>query len=191
METHFLDGSSWTYPVQSPVHSESSAMYHCHGNVVIHILHSVPSANLWAERFTYAGKWEGFTFNLESLKMGNLNCCSGGRFLLILWRLFLQIGWLIFTEVFSSSFSFPSLWFTCSIINVFYSFVRFLNLYFLILLPAGCVKYLYKFRKMYNILVPVLYTLYQRTDGKTWSRRTMRSPQQWTVQEKGITAQLF
>ena len=43
METHFLYGSSWTHPVQNAVHSESSVMNHCHANVVMHILDSVPS----------------------------------------------------------------------------------------------------------------------------------------------------
>ena len=46
IETHFLYGSLWTHPVHSPVHSESSVMYRLHGNVMIHILHSVPSATL-------------------------------------------------------------------------------------------------------------------------------------------------
>ena len=71
------------------------------------ILYQVP---VWAEKF----KWEELYLSvvfffcelLECFKMGNLNCCSGGRFLLILWRLFLQMGWLTFTEAFSSSFFF-------------------------------------------------------------------------------------
>ena len=69
------------------------------------ILYQVP---VWAEKF----KWEELYLSvvfcfcelLECFKMGNLNCCFGGRFLLILWRLFLQMGWLTFTEAFSSSF---------------------------------------------------------------------------------------
>ena len=106
-EAQFLDGSSWTQLVQNPVHSESSVMYLHHGNMIIHILHFIPTATLWVERFTYGVCWEGLIFNLESLKMDNLNCCSGGRFLLILWRVLLQMGWLTFIDVLSSSFLFP------------------------------------------------------------------------------------
>ena len=37
LETHFLDSSSWTHPVQSPVHSESSVVT-CHYGNMINIL---------------------------------------------------------------------------------------------------------------------------------------------------------
>ena len=109
-------------------------MYLHHGNMIIHILHFIPTATLWVERFTYGVCWEGLIFNFESLKMDNLNCCSGGRFLLILWRVLLQMGWLTFIDVLSSSFFFFSFSITLiylRVINVFYGFVLSLKLYFL------------------------------------------------------------
>ena len=95
---------SLTRPVKSPAKSACSVKCCPHANVLMHILHSVPSATVRAERFTYHISWEGLTFNLQSLTMGNLNCCSGGRFPLILWGLFLPMGCLIFSELFSLFF---------------------------------------------------------------------------------------
>ena len=97
---------SLTHPVQSPAKSACSVKCRPYANVLMHILHSVPSATVQAERFTYRINWEGLTFNLQSLKMGNLNCCSGDRFPLILWGLFLPMGCLIFSEHFSFFFFF-------------------------------------------------------------------------------------
>ena len=86
---------SGTRPVQSPVTSEGSVMCGRHGNVVVHIPHSARSVFAsWHLRV------------LWQRGMGNLNCCLGGRFPLILWRLFLQMGWFTFTDEFSSSFFF-------------------------------------------------------------------------------------
>lgn len=97
IETEFLGSSSWTHPVQSPVHSESSVMNHLHCNVIMHILHQVSLCELRDSHMVSSEKSSPSTLRL---KMGNLNCCSGGRFLLILCRLFLQMGWLTITDLF-------------------------------------------------------------------------------------------
>ena len=89
IETEFLDSSSWTHPVQSPVHSESSVMNHLHCNVIMHILHQVSLCELRGSHMVSSEKSSPSTLRL---KMGNLNCCSGGRFLLILCRLFKSAG---------------------------------------------------------------------------------------------------
>lgn len=72
----------------------------------------------------------------------------------------------VFFLIFFFFFLFPSFQFIYRDINILYTFALFLNLYFLILLLAGSLKYLPKFRKMYNFLVSGLYILYQRIDGK-------------------------
>ena len=97
---------SLTRPMQSPAKSACSVKCFPHANVLMHILHSVPSATVRAERFTYHINWDGLTFNLQSMTVWNLNCCSGGQFPLILWGLFLQMGCLIFSERFSFFFFF-------------------------------------------------------------------------------------
>ena len=91
IETQFLDSSSWTHPVQSPVHSESSVMNRLHCNVIMNILHQVSLCELRGSLMVSHEKSSPLTLRV---KMGHLNCCSGGRFLLILCRLFLQMGWL-------------------------------------------------------------------------------------------------
>ena len=144
IETQFLDSSSWTHPVQSPVHSESSVMNRLHCNVIMNILHQVSLCELRGSLMVSHEKSSPLTLRV---KMGHLNCCSGGRFLLILCRLFLQMGWLTVTDFLSSFFffSFPSLY---RDINVLYSFVLFLNLYFLVLLSDGHLKYIPKLEKV-------------------------------------------
>ena len=76
IETQFLDSSSWTHPVQSPVHSESSVMNRLHCNVIMHILHQVLLCELRGSHMVSSEK--SSPSNLR-VKMGNLNCFSGGR----------------------------------------------------------------------------------------------------------------
>ena len=143
IETQFLDSSSWTHPVQSPVHSEISVMNCLHCNVIMHILHQVSLCELRGSHMVSSEKSSPSTLRV---KMGNHNCCSGGRFLLILCSLFLQMGWLTVMDFFPLIFFF-FISITLQSYKCIYSFVLFLNLYFLVLLTDGCLKYLSKLEK--------------------------------------------
>ena len=79
IETHFLGSSSWTHPVQSPIHSESSVTNRLHCSVIMHVLHQVSLCEL---RGSHVVSSEKSSPSPLRVRMGNLNCCSGGRFLL-------------------------------------------------------------------------------------------------------------